>query len=109
MTWDTISVHFVTDIGENADIGGGNNPDASLSSTESDSVELRLAAAPVPQLQRGASAAIAACRNCSVPANGFHAPFLKEEDMPSFKLEKSSLDLNIMMLASLCATYILET
>ena len=27
MTCDTISGHFVTDIGENANIGGGNNPD----------------------------------------------------------------------------------
>ena len=27
MTCDTISGHFVADIGENADIGGGNNPD----------------------------------------------------------------------------------
>jgi hypothetical protein len=27
VTCDTISGHFVTDIGENADIGGGNNPD----------------------------------------------------------------------------------
>jgi hypothetical protein len=28
VTCDTISGHFVADIGENADIGGGNNPDA---------------------------------------------------------------------------------
>ncbi len=27
VTCDTISGHFVTDIGETADIGGGNNPD----------------------------------------------------------------------------------
>ncbi len=27
VTWDMISGHFVADIGENADIGGGNNPD----------------------------------------------------------------------------------
>ncbi len=27
VTCDTISGHYVTDIGENADIGGGNNPD----------------------------------------------------------------------------------
>ena len=27
MTFDTISGYFVTDLGENADIGGGNNPD----------------------------------------------------------------------------------
>jgi hypothetical protein len=30
VTWDTISGHFVTDIGENADIGGGNNPDVTV-------------------------------------------------------------------------------
>jgi hypothetical protein len=27
VTWDMISGHFVAVIGENADIGGGNNPD----------------------------------------------------------------------------------
>jgi hypothetical protein len=27
VTWDMISGFFVADIGENADIGGGNNPD----------------------------------------------------------------------------------
>jgi hypothetical protein len=27
VTWDLISGYFVADIGENADIGGGNNPD----------------------------------------------------------------------------------
>jgi hypothetical protein len=35
VTCDTISGHYVADIGENADIGGGNNPDGEAAKADS--------------------------------------------------------------------------
>ncbi len=72
MTCDTISGQYVTDIGENSDIGGGNNPDADGRS--------RSVTVPVPGHrdcdpgQRLSEAAAAAAALCHGPSSTGHGP-----------------------------------